>query len=82
MPDRSDEFRKSAADCVALARATDDHATRVSLLTMAQKWYDLASGPAIEFDIILREFNNHQMGKPMPVTQQQQQIQPKKDELS
>jgi hypothetical protein len=36
MPDRSDEFRKAAADCVALARTTNDPTTRTSLLIMAQ----------------------------------------------
>jgi hypothetical protein len=76
MPDRSDEFRKAAADCVALARATSDPLMRANLLTMAQRWYDLANAPATDFDAVLREFNDWQMAK--PVTQQQQQIQPKK----
>lgn len=82
MPDRSDEFRKAAADCVALARTTIDPVTRTSLLTMAQKWYDLANGPATNFDAIVRDFNDRQMISPSgskPVMQQQQQIQPKKD---
>ena len=38
MPDRSDEFRKAAADCLARARNTVDPVTRANLLTLAQKW--------------------------------------------
>ena len=75
--DRSDEFRKAAADCVALARTTSDPMMRTNLLTMAQRWYDLANGPATNFDAIVREFNDQQMSK--PVMQQQQQIQPRKE---
>lgn len=81
MADRSDEFRRAAANCVAVARTTDDPATRVSLLIMAQRWYDLANGPAINFDAMVREFNDRQMSDTTsrPVMQQQQQIQPRKN---
>jgi hypothetical protein len=79
MPDRSDQFRKAAADCIAVARATTDPAIRLRLLTMAQRWYDLANGPAINFDAIVREFNDRQMSDhPKPAMQQQQQNQPRK----
>jgi hypothetical protein len=78
MPDRSDEFRKTAADCLALARTTIDPLTRTSLLTLAQKWYKLADGPASDFNAVLRKFNDQPMSK--SVMQQQQQAQPKKDE--
>jgi hypothetical protein len=79
MPDRSDKFRKLARDCVAVARGVTDPGSRAMLLTMAQKWFDLANGPAINFDVVQREFNNRQMsGKPPVMQQQQQQIQPKK----
>jgi hypothetical protein len=78
MPDHSDQFRKAATNCVALARTTTDPVTRINLLTMAQRWYDLANGPGFDFDAVLREFNDWQMSK--PITQQQQQIQPKKAE--
>jgi hypothetical protein len=77
MPDRSDEFRKVAADCVALARTTIDPFTRASLLTMAQKWYDLANGSATNFNAIVREFNDRQMSRPVMQQQQQQQPQAK-----
>jgi hypothetical protein len=51
MTDRSDEFRKAAAECLQLARATSDPSTRVSLLAMAQKWLDLANGPRGQDDL-------------------------------
>jgi hypothetical protein len=77
MPDRSDEFRKLAAECVAIARTTSDPVARVTLLTMAQKWFDLANGPTTNLDAALR--NTSQMSDARtPTMQQQQQIQPKK----
>jgi hypothetical protein len=75
MPERSDEFRKAAADCVALARDATNPIRRANLLTMAQRWYDLANGPVTDFNAIVREFNDQQMARPV---MQQQQIQPKK----
>jgi hypothetical protein len=81
MPDRSDEFRKLATDCLAIARTMTDPGNRAILLAMAQKWFDLANGPATSLDAALREFNTSQMSDaPKPAVQQQQQIQPKKDE--
>jgi hypothetical protein len=80
MPDRSDEFRAAASECLRLARTTSDESTRASLLVMAQKWFDLANGSPRQsvFDAALRAFNEGQMTA-KPVTQQQQQIQPKKE---
>ena len=75
MPDHSDEFRRMAANCVSVARTITDPGRRVILFTMAQRWYDLANGPAINFDSLVREFNEGQMSD-RPVIQQQQ-IQPK-----
>ena len=81
MPDRSDEFRTLAAECLAIARTTSDPAARVTLLTMAQKWFGLANGPTTNLDAALREFNASQMSDARPpAMQQQQQIQPKKDQ--
>ncbi len=85
MSDRSDEFRKAANECLELARNTTDATTRVSLLTMAQKWFDLANGSAGDgrLNTILRDFNDDQMSSrtgSRPVMQQQQQVQPKKEE--
>jgi len=81
MPDRSDEFRKRAAQCVAIARTTDDPGVRATLLTMAQRWYDMANGATTDFDVAQRIFNESQLSDPpRPAMQQQQQIQPKKDD--
>ena len=81
LPDRSDEFRKLATDCLAVARTVTDPGNRAILLTMAQKWFDLANGPATNLDAALREFNTAQMRDALrPAMQQQQQIQPKKEE--
>jgi hypothetical protein len=79
MADRSDEFRKAANDCLELARRTPDAATRVSLLGMAQRWFDLAKGSPSQagFDAAVREFNAQQMNPKQAVVQQQQQRQPK-----
>jgi hypothetical protein len=81
MADRSDEFRKAATDCLLLARITTDAATRASLLLMAQRWFDLASGSPSQpaFDAAVQEFNARQM-RPKPAVQQQQQIQPKDED--
>jgi len=80
MTDRFDEFRKAAADCLKLARATSDANTRVSLLAMAQKWFDLSEGSRSQagLDAALRVFNEGQM-RSQPVTQQQQQLQPNQE---
>jgi hypothetical protein len=80
MPDRSDEFRKLATDCVAIARTMTDPGNRALLLAMAQKWFDLANGPATNIDAALRVFNEGQMSDTKPAMQQQQQIQPKKEQ--
>jgi hypothetical protein len=77
MPDHSDGYRQAAAECLAIARSTTDPDTRFKLLTMAQRWFDMASGSHVNFDAIVRDFNDQQMAQ--PVAQQQQQIQPKKE---
>ena len=54
-------------------------------LIMAQKLNDMASSRPANFEMVQREFNNRQVFPPQPVQpqpamQQQQQIQPKKEE--
>jgi len=80
MPDRSDDFRAAASECLRLARITSDDNIRASLLVMAQKWFDLTNGPPSQdtLDRAVRAFNERQIS-PQPAMQQQQQIQPKKD---
>jgi hypothetical protein len=72
--------RPLASDCLAIARTTADPAARTVLLSMAQRWYDLANGSALN-DAITREFSDWQMSDTsQPVLQQQQQIKPNKKE--
>jgi hypothetical protein len=86
MADRTDELRATAAECLALSRSTIDPQTRTALLIMAQKLYDMASDHPRAFEAVVQEFNYQQMlpprAKPQPQStmQQQQQIQPKKEE--
>jgi hypothetical protein len=68
-----------------LAQSTTEPQTRVALLIMAQKLNDMASSRPANFEMVQREFNNRQVFPPQPVQpqpamQQQQQIQPKKEE--
>lgn len=66
-----------AANCISVARTITDPGRRVILFTIAQRWYDLANGPAINFDSLVREFNAGQMSDRPVIQQQRQQIQPK-----
>jgi hypothetical protein len=78
MPDSADAFRKAASDCLYLARTTSDLGTRAALLTMAQRWFDLANGSSqATLDAAMRSFNDGQMA-PTTVVQQQQQAQPER----
>jgi hypothetical protein len=79
MADRRDELKETAAQCLTLAHSTTDPHTRAALLTMAQKLYDRASKRVDDYEAAQREFNDRQM-LPKSAAQQQQQIQPKKDE--
>jgi hypothetical protein len=79
MADKKDELKETAAQCLALAHSTTDARTRAALLTMAQKLYDRASKRADDYEAAQREFNDRQMLPQSPM-QQQQQIQPKRDD--
>jgi hypothetical protein len=79
MADRPDELKETAAQCLALAHSTTDPRTRAALLTMALKLYERATKPADDYEAAQREFNDRQM-LPRSGMQQQQQMQPKKEE--
>jgi hypothetical protein len=80
MRDQTDKFRKLASDCLAMAQTTTDPGTRIFLLTIGQRWHDLASGPAVDVDAVGPDFNDRQMSDHAhPIMQQQQQIQDKRD---
>ena len=64
---------------MALAHSTTDPRTRAALLTMALKLYERATKPADGYEAAQREFNDRQM-LPRSSVQQQQQMQPKKEE--
>jgi hypothetical protein len=73
----SDEYRRAASECLYLARTTSDLGTRAALLTMAQRWFDLADGSSRRrsMEAAIEALNETQMTKPFL---QQQQVQPKK----
>jgi hypothetical protein len=82
MSDR-EELRAMAGQCLALARSATDPRKRITLTGMAQKLYEIAGGPAGDFERAQQEFNDWHMqplrpAQPQPTMQQQQQIQPKK----
>ena len=55
--------RRAAAECIALARITTDIDTKQTLLTRGQEWLKLAySDHEDEFERLLGEFNEKQMG--------------------
>src|SRR6266566_7625584 len=79
MADRRNELKETAAQCLALAHSTTDPCTRAALLTIARKLYDRATKRADDYEAAQREFNDRQMLPQSPM-QQQQQIQPKRDD--
>ena len=62
---RSDELRKEATECLTLARNMADTRVRLSLLTMAQKLFDVAGAKfeSTPFDDLVQDFNNKQMSR-------------------
>jgi len=43
MDEREDEYRRAAAECLELARATAEPSTRIRLFSLALNWLDLAN---------------------------------------
>jgi len=55
--------RRTAAECIGLARLTTDIDTKEALLTRGQEWLKLAySDHDDEFERLLGEFNTQQLG--------------------
>ena len=72
--------RKAAAECVELARITNDPAKKEILLTHAQEWLKLAYAKSdTEFERQLDELNTRQM---TPVLHQRMQQQPMQQQQS
>jgi hypothetical protein len=63
-----EKYWKAAAECIELARTTHDTGTRADLLTLAQKWLDVASHhfPSDQFLALLREFDEEQLKRSLP----------------
>jgi hypothetical protein len=82
MPDRAQALRREAARCLEQAAATADPIKRAELINMAARFHELAETLAHDFAAILQAFNDAKMAPPAPepVAQQQQQIQPKKEQ--
>jgi hypothetical protein len=76
-PDRSDEYRRLAAQCLDLARGMTDNAERARLVMMATQFFELSKIPAANLNALLADFNHQSMTKSV-VQQQQQQQQPAK----
>jgi|SRR5947209_6432960 len=81
--------RRAAAECVRLARITTDIETKQILLTRAQEWLKLAyADHDEEFERVLGDFNEQQMGldhmvRPAPMQgqpMQQQQAKAREEE--
>jgi hypothetical protein len=61
MPDRSQERRQFAAECLALAQRASDLKVRASLIDMAQKWLELAGERNQALCNLVRDFNQQQL---------------------
>jgi len=74
MPEVDREIcRKAAAECIELARVTTDPARKEMLLIRAQEWLKLAySGSVDDFQRLVAERNDAQMGMQRQPMQQQQ----------
>jgi hypothetical protein len=80
MRSRSDDYRFNALNCLAIAEQITDPGTKALLFAMARSWYALAD--QADRNSKLRElvYETPTSEPQLPVTQQQQQIQPGKDE--
>jgi len=76
---KAEEYRRLASECLAASRVVSSEETRAALIAIAQGWLRLAEeqddtpdGPG---DLPPRSEDS-----PRPVVQQQQQVQPPKDD--
>jgi hypothetical protein len=61
----NERYLQAAAECLELARTTQDERTRVRLVLLAQKWLELATHPFGRTSIftLLEAYNDWQMMK-------------------
>ncbi len=76
MNDRSQEYRRLAAECVRLAATTDDANSYAQYTALAQMWTLLAD----EADTRRATFSRAQSPIESRMVQEQEQVQPKKPE--
>ena len=80
---KSEDYRRNAASCLQLVDKTNDPAERAYLLEMARAWHNRAEQVERNnaSDLVYETPPPRPpMNPPQPVTQQQQQIQPKSEE--
>jgi hypothetical protein len=66
MPDRADQLRRRAAECLILARKAKDPSMRMALVTVASKLHDMADrGPErMEgMDRVIRALNDARVSR-------------------
>ena len=72
--DRAEQYRRLARECLEMARTISFGTKREILIDMAQTWLRLAEEQEVAIPPIKAE-------KAQPVMQQQQQVQPKDDNM-
>ena len=83
---KPEDYRRNAVSCLQLIDKTDDPAERAYLLDMARAWHNLAdqaernSTADLVYETPPAPPPRPPPGPDQPVTQQQQQIQPKTDD--
>jgi hypothetical protein len=81
MDDRAADLRREAAKCLELARIAISPIVRQEMIAMASRLHEIANSTPADFGVILQAVNDENMDSPaQPVAQQQQQIQPKKED--
>ena len=84
MDERAGDLRREAAKCLELARIAISPIVRQEMIAMASRLHESANSAPADFGVILQAINDEKnmVSPPMaqPVAQQQQQIQPKKEE--
>jgi hypothetical protein len=61
--DEEETYREAATGCLDLARAASDQGTRLGLLSMAQRWLEMANSRLgrDSFRPLLRDFDDQQL---------------------
>jgi hypothetical protein len=81
MLDRSEDLRREAARCLEAAERCADPNSRAELIRLAEKFLELAKSAQADFGPIAETLTKIMKESSEPVGQQQQQIQPKKEDV-